>query len=91
MQVNNMVAVADVDHHDEAVGTFQLSGQRKDTSLRGKIINVYRANVLIATERISNFHITLNPKFHHSHQKSCTGPIYIFTTYFCHITHDLHK
>ena len=65
-----MVAVADIDHHDEAAGTFQLSGQRKDTSLSGKIINVYRANFLTVTERISKFHITLKPKIHHSHHKS---------------------
>jgi len=70
VQVNHLVAVANVDHHDEAVGTFQLSGQRKDTSLRGKIINVCRANVLIVSERIGKFHITLNTKLHHSHYKS---------------------
>jgi hypothetical protein len=58
MQVNHLVAVADVDHHDETVGTLQLSGHRKDTSLRDKIINVCRANMLTVTERISKFHIT---------------------------------
>jgi hypothetical protein len=70
MQVNHMVAVADVDHHDEAAGTSQLSGKGKDTILRVKIINVYRPNVLIVTERISKFRITLNPKLRHTHHKS---------------------